>query len=105
MFYNLNVNIVMFLHETKEKNRYTRQSKLGVSHTYYRYKTILHFICDNCGTEFSREKGSMNHMRISNNFFHVCKNCDAKRFAQMKGVERKKVWSLTASSNLPIGKI
>jgi hypothetical protein len=47
----------------------------------------------------------MDPKRLSNNYFHVCSNCDAKRFAQRKQVERKRVWDLPASSTLPIGKM
>jgi hypothetical protein len=46
----------------------------------------------------------MDPKRLSNNYFHVCGNCDAKRFAQQKGVDRRKVWQLKASSDLPINK-
>lgn len=104
-FYNLNVNIVMFIRQTVEKSRHIRRSKLGLEHTYYREKTIVHFKCDNCGSDFSRDRGSMDPKRLSNNYFHVCKNCDSKIFAQKKGVERKQVWNLHASSDLPISKL
>ena len=92
----------MFLKETKKKSRHVRRSKLGKEHEYFRYQTWCIFRCDNCGSEFERLRGSMDPKRLSNNYFHVCKNCDAKRFAQRKGVERKQVWNLPASSDLPI---
>jgi len=47
----------------------------------------------------------MDPKRLNNNYFHVCNECDAKRFAQKRGVDRRKVWQLTASSSMPIGKI
>jgi len=47
----------------------------------------------------------MDPKRLSNNYFHVCKNCDSKRFAQRKGIERKQVWNMSASSSKPIGKL
>jgi hypothetical protein len=47
----------------------------------------------------------MDPKRLSNNYFHVCENCDAKRFAQQRGVNAKQVWKMSASSNIPIGKI
>ena len=74
-------------------------------HTYYRNSTICVFRCDNCDTEFERPRGSIDPKRLSNNYFHVCENCDSKRFAQKKGVERKKVWNMNASSDTPIGKL
>ena len=54
---------------------------------------------------FERARGSMDPKRLSNNYFHVCKNCDSKVFAQKKGVERKQVWNMSASSSTPIGKL
>jgi hypothetical protein len=104
-FYNLNVNIVMFLGEYKEKTRHERMSKTGVRHEYYRHKTMVQLRCDACDAEFIRERGSMDPTRLSNNYFHVCSNCDAKRYGQKKGVERKQVWDLSASSDLPISKL
>jgi hypothetical protein len=47
----------------------------------------------------------MDPKRLSNNYFHVCENCNAKVFAQKKGVEKKKMWDLPASSNIPISKL
>jgi len=95
----------MFIKTTTEKTSFVRNSKLGQKHTYHRSKTIVHFRCDSCNKEFTREKGSIDPKRLSNNYFHVCSECDAKKFAQQKQVERKKVWNLYASSNMSIGKI
>jgi len=95
----------MFLREIKIKTRHVRKSKLGSEHEYFRVKTYAQFRCDNCDVDFSRERGKMDPKRLSNNYFHVCNDCDAKRFAQKKGVERKQVWNLSASSILPIGKL
>ena len=105
IFYNLNVNIVMFIREYSCKKCYERPSKLGKMHKYTRNVTICLFRCDNCNSEFERERGSMDPKRLSNNYFHVCKNCDSKVFAQKRGVERKKVWNLHASSDIPISKL
>jgi len=104
-FYNLNVNIVMFLGEYTEKTRHTRQSKLGTEHEYFRESTMVRFRCDCCGEEFVRPRGSMDPKRLNNNYFHVCKNCDAKRFAQKRGVQAKQVWNMSASSSTPINKL
>jgi hypothetical protein len=95
----------MFIRTSIEQTEHVRTSKLGTEHIYCRRKTIVHFRCDCCGSEFTRPKGSIDPKRLSNNYFHVCSNCDAKRFAQHKQVERKRVWDLPASSTLPIGKI
>lgn len=95
----------MFIRSYMLKKLHERLSKLGNLHKYYRNITMIVFRCDNCNCEFERPRGSMDPKRLNNNYFHVCSNCDAKRFAQKRGVERKKVWSLTASSDLPIGKL
>ena len=95
----------MFIREFKKQTRHMRTSKMGTEHAYTRELTVCVFRCDNCDTEFERARGSMDPKRLNNNYFHVCKNCDAKVFAQKKGVERKQVWNLHASSDIPISKL
>jgi hypothetical protein len=95
----------MFLKQFKKQSRHTRKSKTGKEHTYTREVTYCVFRCDSCDVEFIRARGNMSPKRLSNNYFHVCKDCDVKRFAQKKGVERKQVWNLNASSSTPIGKL
>jgi predicted phosphodiesterase len=88
----------MFIGTEFRENHYVRVSSRGKTHTYNRRKTVLVFRCDCCGEVFSRDKGNMDPKRITNNVYHVCGNCDAKKFAQSKGVEARKVWSMAASS-------
>jgi hypothetical protein len=95
----------MFIREYILKKLHERVSKFGKMHKYYRNVTIVVLRCDSCDTEFERARGSMDPKRLSNNYFHVCKNCDSKVFAQKKGVEKKQVWNMTASSSTPIGKL
>ena len=95
----------MFIKEYTVSKRHERLSKLGKVHEYWRTSTMCVFRCDNCNTEFERLRGKMDPKRLSNNYFHVCGNCDAKVFAQKKGVERKQVWNMSASSDLPISKL
>jgi len=95
----------MYLGEYTIKTIHKRKSKLGREHTYPRYKTIVNLRCDACDREFERARKSMDPKRLNNNYFHVCDSCDAKRFAQKRGVERRKMWELTASSSLPISKL
>ena len=95
----------MFIKEFEEKTRHLRKSKNGKQHAYFRHKTVVLLRCDNCDRIFQRSRGSMDPNRISNNFFHVCDSCDSKSFAQRKGVERKQIWDLPASSDLDISKI
>ena len=95
----------MFIKEYTLSKKYEQASKKGVLHSYWRTKSICIFRCDNCNTEFERPRGSMDPKRLSNNYFHVCNDCDAKVFAQKKGVERKQVWNMSASSDIPISKL
>jgi len=95
----------MFIREYTLKKLYERPSKLGKIHKYYRNVTMVVFRCDNCDAEFERPRGSIDPKRLNNNFFHVCSNCDAKSFAQRKGIERRKIWDLPASSDLDISKL
>jgi hypothetical protein len=94
----------MFLGFEKKKEKYTRKSKLGIEHEYFREKTYAQFRCDCCKQSFSRPRGSMSPTRLNNNFYHVCGNCDAKKFAQNKGVESRKIWDMPASSLKKLGK-
>jgi hypothetical protein len=61
--------------------------------------------CDSCNVEFMRQRGEMDPKRISNNYFHVCDKCDVKVFAQQKGVQKKQIWNIPASSDLDISKL
>ena len=95
----------MYLKEYEITKLYERMSKHKKKHIYSRKCTICVFRCDNCNTEFERTRGSMDPKRLSNSYFHVCNNCDSKKFAQKKGVEQKQKWNLSASSDIPISKI
>ena len=94
----------MFLKSEIREIEHTRTSKLGQEHTYKRKKTIAIFRCDNCDALFERDLKNIDRKRLSNNYFHCCSNCDAKRFAQRKGVEQKKIWDMPASVDLPVSK-
>ncbi len=94
----------MFLRKEYVTTEYVRTSKLGIEHSYTRTKTLAIFSCDNCDEIFKRELKKVSSKRLSNNFFHCCSGCDAKRFAQRKGIERKKIWDMPASIDLPVGK-
>ena len=89
----------MFIKTIKIKTEYTRTSKLGKSHAYSKTKTIAVFQCDSCSTLFERPSAKMDPKRVNNEYSHVCPNCDSKRFAQKKGVERRRLW------DTPIDKI
>lgn len=94
----------MFIKTKIETVEYARISKCGVEHTYTRRQTVAEFLCDNCGENFERSLKKIQNKRLSNNYFHCCSTCDAKRFAQRKGVERKQIWDMPASLDWPVGK-
>jgi len=94
----------MFLTIKTQQNQYSRLSKNGVEHLYKRKKTLAVLRCDACDSIFERDLKHMDKKRLSNNFFHCCGSCDAKRFAQRTGVEQKQIWNLPASVELPVSK-
>ena len=81
---------------------YIRHSKLKNSHSYNRSKSVIVIQCDSCQSLFEREKGTMDHRRLNNDYFHVCVECNPKQFAQKKGVERRQLWKLPVDSDLKI---
>jgi predicted nucleic-acid-binding Zn-ribbon protein len=93
----------MFLSTKKEITEHKRNSKLGKEHTYKRVKTVVELRCDNCDTVFIRDLKKISKARLNNNYFHVCSNCDAKRFAQRKGVEQKQIWDMPVNADIIIG--
>ena len=94
----------MFLGTKKVITEHTRQSKHGKEHKYKREKTIVELRCDSCDSVFTRDLKKISRARLNNNYFHVCGDCDAKRFAQRKGVENKKIWDMPASADIEISK-
>jgi hypothetical protein len=88
----------MYLQEETVTETHTRISKLGKEHTYKRTRRVILFRCDNCRELFRRDRDTMSPKRLSNNYFHCCEKCDAKKFAQKKGAERRTIWDKPASS-------
>jgi len=95
----------MFKSLQKIQSVYTRISKLKKPHPYTRIKTIAIFDCDNCHNEFQRTVAKMDRRRLNNDYYHVCSNCDPKRFAQKKGVEKRRIWSMTVDSDIVIDRL
>jgi hypothetical protein len=94
----------MFLKTETVKTEHQRPSKSGRIYNFSRTKIQAIFRCDNCDATFSRDLKHVDRKRLSNNYFHCCNECDSKRFAQRKGVERKKIWDMPASIDWPVGK-
>lgn len=95
----------MFLTTETIRTNYTRTSSKGNQHSYYKDKTIGHFRCDQCKTAFTRDISKISKKRLNNMYYHVCNTCDSKRFAQKKGVERRKLWNMNVDSDLKIDKL
>ena len=92
----------MYLRTEKEVRYYLRKSKKGKSHPFKRFRSYAIFECDSCHDEFKREKGKVDPKRLDNSYNHVCPDCDPKRFAQKKGVERRKALDTDVSKMLTI---
>jgi DNA-directed RNA polymerase subunit RPC12/RpoP len=92
----------MFIEIVQVQTEYSRTSKRGKSHKYYRTRKEARLQCDSCGQEFSRPVGRIDPKRLSNEYAHVCPDCDGKRFAQSKGAERRRFWNITVDSDLDI---
>ena len=95
----------MFIKTEKETVVYMRLSKKGKSHEYKRTRTVAMLRCDCCHELFTRPIAKISPIRLSNNYFHVCDKCDAKKFAQSKGAERRTIWNRPANSEDDISTI
>jgi hypothetical protein len=88
----------MYIGTEFRQTTHVRTGRYGRVHNYFRKKTVVILQCDCCKEVFTRDKGDMDPKRLSNAVYHVCSNCDAKKFAQEKGVEARRIWDIPASS-------
>ncbi len=88
----------MFVETLKTLRLYERQSKLGIYHSFKRKSTLYVFKCDCCGVIFLRARSKIDPQRATNDYKHVCPNCDCKKFAQKVGVKMRNIYKLDASS-------
>tara|TARA_A100001011_G_scaffold337388_1_gene367509 strand:+ start:293 stop:580 length:288 start_codon:yes stop_codon:yes gene_type:complete len=95
----------MFIKDEVIITEHVRQSSKGRYHPYKRRKTVCRFICDACEKEFVRDKGSIDPKRLTNHYHHVCPTCDPKRFAQKKGVEKRRKLNLPADGLITIDEL
>jgi hypothetical protein len=93
----------MYIGTEFRQTQHVRTSSCGKAHPYFRKQTVVVLRCDACQEVFTRPKGSMSPSRLNNDVYHVCGCCDAKKFAQEKGVESRKVWDMPVSSLKSIG--
>ena len=90
----------MFVETLKTMRLYERQSKCGVYHTFHRKNTVFVFECDSCGVTFLGPRAKVDPGRATNDYKHVCPNCDCKKFAQSVGVKMRNIYKLDASSTM-----
>lgn len=93
----------MFLEAIEQETVFSRRSKCGKIHNYVRRSMVYLFMCDSCSREFLRSKSKVNIKRASNNYYHICNNCNIKKIAQTIGVRQRKILSIPASSLKSIG--
>ena len=79
----------MFLHESTETNIFKKKSKFGKLIEYTRTKTLTHWSCDHCGTEFTKTRNG----KYSTEVKSYCKSCISKfganKLASDAGYESK----------------
>ena len=95
----------MLLEIYQQRQEYTRQSKNGNTHKYYRNRSMAILKCDSCSVSFERPVREMDHRRLSPEYTHVCPNCNPKKYAQSKGVESRRFWNTTVDLDIGIDKI
>ena len=95
----------MFVKTKQVSTQYTRNRRLEKPLTYTRTKTVVVLACDQCRIVFERDLGKMDHRRLTDEYTHVCPNCDQKRFAQNKGVERRRLWNMSVDTDIDVTKI
>lgn len=85
----------MLLEIRQVRKEYSRLSKGGASHSYFRNHAVAILLCDSCQTQFERRVRDMDPRRLTVEHTHVCSNCNPKKYAQNKGVESKRFWNTT----------
>ena len=95
----------MLLEVYQKRVEYTRLSKSGTPHVYFRTQKVARLQCDNCNSAFERRVSNMDHRRLGPDYEHVCPDCGPKRFAQRRGVERRKYWSTTVDLDVDIDQL
>jgi predicted RNA-binding Zn-ribbon protein involved in translation (DUF1610 family) len=52
-----------------------------------RHRTIVHFKCDNCGQQFTRNRGDVAPKRLTNKYKHYCEKCPSIHLAHAEGLK------------------
>lgn len=95
----------MLLEIYQVQKEYSRPSKQGKVHVYYRTQRVALLQCDCCGARFERRTSQIDPRRLTINHTHVCPKCPTKRFAQSRGVESRNFWNTTVDHDVDIDSI
>lgn len=79
----------MFLRESTQINNYTKKSKFGKLVEYKRVKTLTHWMCDNCNTEFSKNKNGAYNPKSKSYCRHCISKIGLAKLANLAGYESK----------------
>ena len=82
---------------------YSRLSKQGKQHFYFRNRKVALLLCDCCNSQFERPVKQMDPRRLTDEHTHVCPMCNTKKFAQSRGVEARKFWNTTVDQDIGLG--
>jgi hypothetical protein len=85
----------MLIELRQDRIEYSRESKQGKAHSYFRNHTTAVLLCDCCGNKFERRARDMDPRRLTKDHTHVCLDCSPKKYAQRKGVESRRFWNIT----------
>ena len=87
------------------RTEYSRLSKTGKLHTYFRNRSIAVLKCDCCKNNFERPVGQIDYRRLSLDHSHVCPTCNQKKFAQKRSIVSKRFWNTTVDLDIDIDTI
>ena len=93
----------MLLEIYQVRIEYSRLSKAGKSHAYFRNRKVALLQCDCCGVRFERPVKQMDHRRLTHEHTHVCPRCNPKQFAQNKSAESRRFWNTTVDQDIDLG--
>lgn len=91
----------MYLGHSKKSNCHKR-IRNGKEESVTTQQKVYILRCDSCGNVFERSSKEMKPTRASNEYTHVCKDCNCKSFAQHVSSQTRRVNGYDASSSISI---
>lgn len=91
-----------------EKMRITRKHERKTVHGWQvlnRQTDLYVFVCDACGTQFSRTSKHVKPRQLNPGVLHACPGCQGPRFAANASKLRRKTLAQDASSTIDISKL